>query len=139
EFISPCRNSQLSACYRALRRSTTLDHRKSSAIGFRQRLFSDSRSLNPGSGRAARFPRALLGGLFWLRAVGALRSDRCSSPLFRRSQGAELFLRLAAAISGTQTPMKFPRSSGILLHPTSLSGPHGIGDLGTEAYRFVDF
>ncbi len=32
-----------------------------------------------------------------------------------------------------------PRSSGILLHPTSLPGPFGIGDLGPAAYRFVDF
>ncbi|ABA87814.1 4-alpha-glucanotransferase [Syntrophotalea carbinolica DSM 2380] len=31
------------------------------------------------------------------------------------------------------------RASGILLHPTSLPGPHGIGDLGNEAWRFVDF
>jgi 4-alpha-glucanotransferase len=30
------------------------------------------------------------------------------------------------------------RSAGILLHPTSLPGPHGIGDLGPEAHRFVD-
>jgi 4-alpha-glucanotransferase len=36
-------------------------------------------------------------------------------------------------------PMNFPRSSGILLHPTSLPGGHGIGDLGPEAYHFVDF
>jgi len=35
--------------------------------------------------------------------------------------------------------MRFPRRSGILLHPTSLPNPHGIGDLGAEAYRFVDF
>jgi 4-alpha-glucanotransferase len=35
--------------------------------------------------------------------------------------------------------MKFPRSSGILLHPTSLPGQFGIGDLGPEAYHFVDF
>lgn len=35
--------------------------------------------------------------------------------------------------------MRFPRSSGILLHPTSLPGPYGIGDLGDAAYRFVDF
>ena len=35
--------------------------------------------------------------------------------------------------------MKFPRSSGILLHPTSLSGPSGIGDLGAGAYAFADF
>lgn len=31
------------------------------------------------------------------------------------------------------------RRSGILLHPTSLPGPHGIGDLGREAHAFVDF
>jgi 4-alpha-glucanotransferase len=35
--------------------------------------------------------------------------------------------------------MSFPRSSGILLHPTSLPGRFGIGDLGSEAYAFVDF
>ena len=31
------------------------------------------------------------------------------------------------------------RKSGILLHPTSLPGEWGIGDLGKWAYRFVDF
>ena len=31
------------------------------------------------------------------------------------------------------------RLSGILLHPTSLPGPYGIGDLGNGAYRFIDF
>jgi len=31
------------------------------------------------------------------------------------------------------------RSSGILLHPTSLSGPFKIGDLGKEARLFIDF
>lgn len=30
------------------------------------------------------------------------------------------------------------RSSGILLHPSSLPGPFGIGDLGPSAYRWVD-
>src|SRR5437870_1475069 len=35
--------------------------------------------------------------------------------------------------------MSFPRSSGILLHPTSLPGRFGVGDLGAEAYRFADF
>lgn len=33
----------------------------------------------------------------------------------------------------------FPRASGILLHPTSLPGRYGIGDLGEYAYRFVDY
>ncbi|MDQ3657992.1 MAG: 4-alpha-glucanotransferase [Chloroflexota bacterium] len=35
--------------------------------------------------------------------------------------------------------MSFPRESGILLHPTSLPGPHGIGDFGAAAFRFVDW
>jgi 4-alpha-glucanotransferase len=35
--------------------------------------------------------------------------------------------------------MPFPRSSGVLLHPTSLPGRYGIGDLGEWAYRFVDW
>ena len=34
--------------------------------------------------------------------------------------------------------MEFERSSGILLHPTSLPGSLGIGDLGEHAYSFVD-
>lgn len=35
--------------------------------------------------------------------------------------------------------MSLPRAAGILLHPTSLPGPMGIGDLGPEAHRFLDF
>jgi 4-alpha-glucanotransferase len=31
------------------------------------------------------------------------------------------------------------RASGILLHPTSLPSNYGIGDLGAEAFEFVDF
>ncbi len=31
------------------------------------------------------------------------------------------------------------RKSGILLHPTSLPGPDGIGDLGPECFRWIDF
>jgi len=34
--------------------------------------------------------------------------------------------------------MRFPRASGILLHPTSLPGPYGIGDIGQGAFAFVD-
>lgn len=43
---------------------------------------------------------------------------------------------LASAYNETVT---FPRSSGILLHPTSLPGRFGIGDLGPAAHAFVDF
>ena len=34
--------------------------------------------------------------------------------------------------------MNFARESGVLLHPTSLPGRYGIGELGPHAYRFAD-
>lgn len=38
-----------------------------------------------------------------------------------------------------QARRRFARSSGILLHPTCLPGPYGVGDFGSEAFAFVDF
>src|SRR5712672_658555 len=35
--------------------------------------------------------------------------------------------------------MIFPRSAGVLLHPTSLPGPYGIGELGTPALNFCSY
>jgi len=35
--------------------------------------------------------------------------------------------------------MRFTRSSGILLHPTSLPGPFGSGDIGASSYHFIDW
>jgi 4-alpha-glucanotransferase len=35
--------------------------------------------------------------------------------------------------------MSFPRAAGVLLHPTSLPGPNGVGELGPDALRFLDF
>jgi 4-alpha-glucanotransferase len=35
--------------------------------------------------------------------------------------------------------MTFPRAAGVLLHPTSLPGAMGIGDLGPDAHRFLEF
>ncbi|MGB7443816.1 MAG: 4-alpha-glucanotransferase [Coleofasciculaceae cyanobacterium] len=35
--------------------------------------------------------------------------------------------------------MLFPRSSGILIHPTCFPGRFGIGDLGSTAFQFIDF
>ena len=35
-------------------------------------------------------------------------------------------------------PIRTKRSSGILLHPTSLPGPYGIGDIGPAAYQWID-
>jgi 4-alpha-glucanotransferase len=42
-------------------------------------------------------------------------------------------------LHGHLASMNFTRSSGILLHPTSLPGAYGIGDLGAEAHAFADF
>jgi 4-alpha-glucanotransferase len=33
----------------------------------------------------------------------------------------------------------FSRAGGVLLHPSSLPGPYGIGDIGPQAYHFVDW
>jgi 4-alpha-glucanotransferase len=35
--------------------------------------------------------------------------------------------------------MRYERAAGILLHPTSLPGRFGIGDLGSEVYHFINF
>ena len=35
--------------------------------------------------------------------------------------------------------MRFPRSSGTLVHPTSFPSSYGMGDLGHEAYEFINF
>lgn len=47
-------------------------------------------------------------------------------------------IKLDIPICQNQT-MPLPRLSGILLHPTSLPGPFGSGDLGASAYHFVDW
>ena len=55
------------------------------------------------------------------------------------------FLRMPGSVrlnGSRQSHLKgrnFMRSSGILLHITSLPSPGGIGDLGPEAYAFADF
>jgi 4-alpha-glucanotransferase len=43
--------------------------------------------------------------------------------------------------SGTCEEERSPRArvAGVLLHPTSLPGPHGVGDLGPAARRFADW
>ena len=35
--------------------------------------------------------------------------------------------------------MPLPRRSGVLLHPTSLPGPYGLGELGADAVRWLDW
>lgn len=38
-----------------------------------------------------------------------------------------------------KTSQQYKRYAGILLHPTSLPSPYGIGDLGKSAYEFIDW
>ncbi len=45
----------------------------------------------------------------------------------------------APTVSRRAHPDLQQRASGIVLHISSLPGPHGIGDLGDEAHRFVDW
>ncbi|KAG0470149.1 hypothetical protein HPP92_016849 [Vanilla planifolia] len=45
-------------------------------------------------------------------------------------------------VYGSQFPVASPserRRAGVLLHPTSLRGPYGIGDFGGEAFRFLEW
>ena len=41
-------------------------------------------------------------------------------------------------MSPSAHPLLSHRQSGVLLHITSLPGAHGSGDLGANAYHFVD-
>ena len=63
--------------------------------------------------------------------VEELRTDAPSEP--------DLRVETPRSIEHRTPSMSFPRSAGVLLHPTSLPGPCGIGDLGPDAHRFVDF
>lgn len=42
-------------------------------------------------------------------------------------------------MSAANLPLLARRTSGVLLHMTSLPGPNGSGDLGPDAYHFVDW
>lgn len=56
--------------------------------------------------------------------------------------GRNLFRLSGQVMKSVSTPHRFTlskRASGVLLHPISLPGGDGCGDLGPEAFRFVDF
>ena len=60
-------------------------------------------------------------------------NTQCDTDWYHRNQKEETMSEQ------TEIIRKKRRLSGILVHPTSLPGEYGIGDLGPEAYRFVDF
>lgn len=49
---------------------------------------------------------------------------------------APLEAKIFKPVAETKT---YARCAGVLLHPTSLPSPYGIGDLGDEAYKFIDW
>ena len=50
-----------------------------------------------------------------------------------------MWFALAKPFKRNVSFMKFERSAGVLLHPTSLPGRYGIGDIGPQAYHFIDY
>src|SRR5919202_4021685 len=69
-------------------------------------------------------PQSTIGSIRWIWILGG------GSFVRGRGMPGETF-----SPSWTLNRVTFPRSSGVLLHPTSLPG----GRLGDEAYRFVDW
>lgn len=72
--------------------------------------------------------------------VDALTGDTIALPDAGRLELTLPPLSGRLLLARDETPPAGPeRTHGILLHPTSLPSPFGIGDLGPEACRFVDF
>src|SRR5215469_17301135 len=74
-----------------------------------------------------------------LRRGGALHAARLRRSGLERGGGAPRLGAHGSAAFDAERRVKFERSSGILLHPTSFPGPFGAGDFGEEAHRFIDF
>lgn len=66
--------------------------------------------------------------------------DETQQPVAARDGVVTLRLPpLSGVVLQREEASVLPRSAGLLLHPTSLPGPYGGGDLGPEARKFVDF
>ncbi|WP_037351467.1 4-alpha-glucanotransferase [Anaeroarcus burkinensis] len=66
--------------------------------------------------------------------------DETQQPVAARDGVVTLRLPpLSGVVLKREEASVLPRSAGLLLHPTSLPGPYGGGDLGPEARKFVDF
>jgi hypothetical protein len=80
--------------------------------------------------------------------------NTASPPKGRRAGRIELILPLRYAVGAScivnwhdqwfkadaeRTLLTMLRLPGVLLHPTSLPGSYGIGTIGSEAFRFVDW
>lgn len=82
-----------------------------------------------------------------LRAVNATRPyarlvplcKLVSRPSLRPDDPSAIGARVRRTATSVKPLRRLPRAAGILLHPTSLPGPNGIGELGDHALRFLDF
>jgi 4-alpha-glucanotransferase len=103
-------------------------------------------SANPIAFSISPFPRSIRCKYFAHPTLPSLKSCATSSPPISAVGAADL----EVVITGEDLPEDYDqmlpvldpscrRRAGILLHPTSLHGPHGIGDLGDEALRFLDW
>lgn len=65
--------------------------------------------------------------------------------VLKSAKGPDLFPTLpvgSALPEGYGDPPPAPpkhRRSGVILHPTSLTGSYGIGEIGMQAFRFIDW
>ena len=57
------------------------------------------------------------------------------------SVGSDAIVAGLTVASGLEDSMERIRNrqSGVICHPTSFPGPHGIGDFGEAAFRYVDW
>ncbi|MCE5286473.1 MAG: bifunctional glycogen debranching protein GlgX/4-alpha-glucanotransferase [Pelosinus sp.] len=73
---------------------------------------------------------------------GQLTNLLAETEMFEVKDGGRLQLELAPLTGKILLQVEqdaFSRKAGVLLHPTSLPSRYGIGDLGKEAYEFVNF
>ena len=93
--------------------------------GYEAQVFVEFRELEDHDGRWAAFA-ASLGGHSVANIFGAFKRHWAHID--------------AAQFAKDRGPRPYPgRSAGILLHPTSLSGPEGIGTIGQPAIDFLDW
>ena len=89
---------------------------------------------------AIMFGALMLGGGDRVRARRTRRGQAADRTAAQGEQGPRLGRGAPSVVDATAAHrhMSFRRSSGVLLHPTSLPGRFGIGDLGPSAFAFVD-
>ncbi|GMH24523.1 hypothetical protein Nepgr_026366 [Nepenthes gracilis] len=70
-------------------------------------------------------------------SIPKFSSGNISSDLINVSVGEDLPMDYADYLP--KKDLDYRRRAGVLLHPTSLPGPHGIGDLGEQVFSFLDW